>query len=264
MLKDLSNYLVNFSMRTVYALVVLVVGLFAVKHLSRFLKSLLEKSKIDKTLKPFLYSTISIGLKVLLVAIVVRIIGVKEGSIIAVLGAASLSIGLAFQGTLANIASGIILLITKPLRAGDYVEVSGKEGTVEAVHLFSTKLITMDNKVIFVPSHNILTSELTNYTMMETRRVELIFGVDYASDIDKVKSVLLEEAAAIPEVLKNPEPFAGLSAHAESSLKFVLRVWVSGQDYWKVYFVLMENVKKRFDQEKISIPFPVIDLRTRN
>lgn len=261
MLKQLHKNFVDFSVNFVLAILVLSIGLFAIRYLDRFIKSRIGKSHIDKTLKPFLYTTIVVALKILLIVIVVRIIGIENGSIVAVLGGASLAIGLAFQGTLANLASGIILLFMKPLRAGDYVEILGKEGIVEGIHFFFTELTTVDNKVVFVPNARILNNELTNYSIKSTRRIEQVYSVDYASDIDFVKRILFEEIRAIPYIMKEPEPLVALSECAESSMNFVVRVWVKSEHYWVVHFALLDLVKKRLDKENISIPFPIIDLR---
>ncbi len=263
MLQDFYRVIVDFSMSLLGAIIVLIVGLFVIKHVMKLVTKFIEESKMDVMLKPFLQSTISILLKVFLFIIVVGIVGIETGSIIAVLGAASLAIGLAFQGTLANLASGIILIIIKPLRAGDFIEVIGKVGTVEAVQFFATKLVTLDNKIIFIPNSTVLNSDLTNYSMMETRRVDQMYGVGYESDIDAVKKVIREEIDAIPQSLQNPEPFVALAEHADSSINFVVRVWCKAEDYWTVHFALLENIKKRFDKENINIPYPTFDINQK-
>ncbi len=263
MLQDFYRIAVDFSMSLVGAIVVLLVGLFVIKHFMKVVEKLLEKSKLDATLKPFLQSTINILLKLFLFIVVVGIVGIETGSLVAVLGAASLAIGLAFQGTLANLASGIILILIKPLRAGDFIEVSGKIGTVQAVQFFATKLLTLDNKVVFIPNTTVLNSDLTNYSMMETRRVDQMYGVGYESDIDTVKKVLREEIDAIPQTLQSPEPFVALAEHADSSINFVIRVWCKTEDYWTVHFALLENIKKRFDKENINIPYPTFDINQK-
>ncbi len=260
-MKEFYSLMVDFSMSLLAAIIVLLIGLFVIKHVMKLVDKGLEKSKLDDTLKPFLSSIIGILLKIFLFIIVVGIVGIETGSIIAVIGAATFAIALAFQGTLANLASGIILIIMKPLRVGDFIEVSGQIGTVKAVEFFSTKLITLDNKVVFIPNTTVLNSDLTNYSMMDTRRVDQVYGVDYDSDIDTVKRVLREEIEAIPEALSTPEPFVALAEHADSSINFVIRVWTNSADYWTVHFALLENIKKRFDKENINIPYPVIDLR---
>ncbi len=263
MLQDFYRVVVDFSMSLLGAIIVLIVGLFVIKHIMKIVAKLLDKSKMDATLKPFLQSTIGILLKVFLFIVVVGIVGIETGSIIAVLGAASLAIGLAFQGTLANLASGIILILIKPLRAGDFIEVSGKIGTVQAVQFFSTKLLTLDNKVVFIPNSTVLNSDLTNYSMMDTRRVDQVYGVGYESDIDTVKRVLREEIDAVPQSLQSPEPFVALAEHADSSINFVIRVWCKAEDYWTVHFALLENIKKRFDKENINIPYPTFDINQK-
>ncbi len=263
MLQDFYKVIVDFSMSLIGAIVVLIVGLFVIKHVMKLIEKLLDKSKLDATLKPFLRSTINILLKVFLFIVVVGIVGIETGSIIAVLGAASLAVGLAFQGTLANLASGIILILMKPLRAGDFIEVSGKIGTVIGIEFFSTKLLTLDNKVVFIPNSTVLNSDLTNYSMKETRRVDQMYGVGYESDIDTVKRVIREEIDAIPQSLQNPEPFVAVAEHGDSSVNFVVRVWTKSEDYWTVHFALLENIKKRFDKENINIPYPTFDINQK-
>ncbi len=256
--------LIDISMNLVIALLILIIGLIIIKYVMKGVSKWLEHSKMDETVKPFMSSTISVILKILLVIVVVRKAGVETSSVVAMLGAASLAIGLAFQGALSNLASGLILLLIKPIRVGDFVEVIGKTGTVTAIQFFATRILTVDNKVVFIPNSKVLGSELTNFSMMDRRRVDQVFGVDYDSDIDTVKRILKEEIDALPQVLKDPEPFIALSEHADSSINFVTRVWVNTPDYWDVYFALLENVKKRFDKENINIPYPVIDLRNSN
>ncbi len=255
---------IELSIDLAAALLILIVGLIVIKYLLRFLTKLIGKSKMDPTVKPFLISTISIVLKILLIVAVVNQAGIGTSSVVAIIGASSLAIGLAFQGALSNLASGLILLFIKPIRVGDFVEVIGKTGTVTAIQFFATELLTVDNKVVFIPNSKVLGSELTNYSMMEKRRVDQVYGVDYDSDIDAVKRILREEIDALPEVLQDPEPFVALAEHADSSINFVTRVWVKTPDYWTVHFALLENVKKRFDKENINIPYPVIDLRNSN
>ncbi len=257
----LYDKLVNVSLIIVKALLLLIIGLIVIKYIMKGVDKWLKKSKMDETLKPFLHSTISVALKVFLILAVIGVLGVETTSVVAVLGGASLAIGLAFQGALSNLAAGVILLLIKPLRAGDYIEVLGKTGTVTAVQFFSTKLLTLDNKVVFIPNSKVLGSELTNFSMMDKRRVDQVYGVDYDSDIDTVKRVLREEIDALPKALKTPEPFVALAEHGDSSVNYVIRVWTETADYWDVHFALLENIKKRFDKENINIPYPVIDLR---
>lgn len=247
--------------RLASALLILLIGLWVIKKITKYAERMINKSKLDNTLKPFFVSLINSALKVLLAVSVIIKLGVDGSSLIAVIGAASLAIGLALQGSLSNLAGGILLLIFRPIRVGDFVDIAGKSGTVESIQLFATRLITLDNKVIFIPNAKVSNSDLLNYSLMSTRRVDQFYGVDYNNDIDLVKRVLREEIDKIPEAMQAPEPFVALNEHADSALIFAIRVWVKSEDYWTVHFGLLENIKKRFDEENINIPFPVVDVR---
>ena len=242
------------------ALVTLVVGLAIIKRFSKFLENRVKKSHIDNTLKPFISSVVSTILKVLLGISVVKILGIDTTSFVAVLASAGLAIGLAFQGTLSNFAGGVLLLTLRPFRVGDFIEANGYTGTVESIQVLYTNIITVDNKVVFVPNGSLSNASIINYSVKDTRRVDLKFGVGYDTDTNRVQEVLKEIVAEHALVLKDPEPFVRMSEHGDSAIVFTVRVWVKSSDYWTVHFDLIENVKNRFFEENISIPFPQMDV----
>ena len=242
------------------ALLTLSIGLVVIKKIGNVFKNFINKSKLDPSLKPFAISLIIGSLKVLLIISVINILGVDTSSIIAVIAAAGFAVGLAFQGSLSNFAGGILLLALRPFKVGDYVEANGYSGTVQAVQILYTELVTVDNKVIFIPNGSLSNNSIVNYSIKETRRIEFKFGVGYESDSDKVVTVLKEIVEAHLNVLEEPEPFIRMSEHGDSAIIFTVRVWVKASDYWTVYFDIIEMVKKRFDIEKISIPYPQMDV----
>ncbi len=254
--------LTDFGFRMLGAGFVLIIGFwFANKKLVPIIGKILKNKNIDVTVRLFLDSFAKILLKVFIVITAISILGVDNTSLVAVLGAISFAIGLALQGSISNFAGGILLIVFKPMKVGDFVDIGGHIGTVDSIQILSTRLLTLDNKVIFLPNAKVSNSEIINYSVMSTRRLDQTYGVDYDSDIDQVKSILMEEIHKIESILKNPEPFVALSEHADSALIFTIRVWLNAEDYWGVHFALLENIKKRFDQEGINIPYPVVDVR---
>ncbi|MEE4281082.1 MAG: mechanosensitive ion channel domain-containing protein, partial [Pseudomonadales bacterium] len=202
----------------------------------------------------------SIALKALLFVLVVTQLGVKTSSLVAIIGAAGLAIGLALQGSLANFAGGVLILMFRPYKIGDFVDAQGISGTVSAIQIFNTIIKTPDNKVIIVPNGSISNGIITNFSAEETRRVDFVFGIGYNDDIAKTKETLKAIFAADERIFSDPEPFVVLSELADSSVNFTCRVWVNASDYWAVYFDTMEAVKLRFDAENISIPYPQRDV----
>lgn len=241
------------------AIVTLIIGFIAISWIQRVLKKVINHSKLDPTLKPFIVSLSSISLKIILIVTVINMAG-EATSLVAVLGAASLAIGLAFQGALSNFAGGVLILTLRPFKVGDFIEASSFKGVVEAIHVFNTILVTVDNKVVSMPNGQLSNASIINYTEKTTRRVDMTFGVGYESDIKLVASIIEEVAKQHPLVHQDPEPFVRLSEHADSALIFVCRVWSNTDDYWTIYFDLMAQVKLAFDANKISIPFPQVDV----
>ncbi len=252
--------LVGYGPRFLLALVTLIVGLWIIKGISKSIAKVLDKRDVDISLKPFLISITSILLKILLLLTVVSMIGVKATSFIAVLGAAGLAVGLALQGSLSNFAGGVLILLFKPFKVGDFIEAQGHLGKVHEIVIINTILKTPDNKTIILPNGALAGSSVVNYSTEQQRRVDMVFGIGYGDDIAKAKSILKQLISEDERVLKEPEPMIVLSELADSSVNFAVRAWCNGADYWNIYFDFQEKVKLTFDREGVSIPFPQRDV----
>ena len=250
------DLLLTWGPKLVLAIVILVVGIIIVNSFSRFLRKFMKKRDVDPTLVPFLVGLISTLLKVMLIISVVDIVGVKTTSFVAVLGAAGLAVGLALQGSLSNFAGGVLILILKPYRVGDYIEAQGNAGTVTAVQIFNTILLTPDNRKIILPNGAVSGGTITNFSAQETRRMDLIFGIGYDDDLEKAKNVLKDMVGADERILPDPAPFIGVSELGDSSVNLVVRIWCKKENYWGIHFDWQNNVKLRFDKENITIPYP--------
>lgn len=248
----------------VFAIVVLIVGLLIIRWVTKKVDRIIDKKELDATLKPFIKSVISVVLKGLLVVAIISILGIETTSFVALFGAAGLAVGLAFQGSLSNFAGGVLILVTKPFKVGDYVEANGYSGTVEAIQILYTDLVTVDNKVIRIPNGSLSNASITNYSEKDTRRVDFQFGAGYEADPAKVIRVLSDIVANHPQALKEPEPFVRMSEHGDSAVIYTVRVWVKAADYWAVHFDVIEKVKQRFDEEGLSIPYPQMDVHVNN
>jgi len=250
----------QFGVQVLTGIVILIVGMWLARRITNIVKGILSRREIDPTITQFL-ANLCYGILIAFVIIaVLSQVGVQTASLIAVLGAAGLAVGFALQGTLSNFASGILLIAFRPARVGDYVEAGGVAGTVEEISLFWTRLVTPDNKVITVPNTAITSGAITNYSLKEQRRVDLSFGVSYDTDIDKARAEIKAVLAADQRILTDRDIVILVKELADSSVNFVVRVWVNSGDYWPTFFDLTENVKKRFDQAGISIPFPQMDV----
>jgi len=254
------DWVSQFGLKLIAALVVFFVGKWLARRISNLLKRGMQKAETDPTLIGFVGNITYFGLLTMVVIAAVGQLGVQTTSFIAVLGAAGLAIGLALQGSLANFAAGVLMIIFRPFKAGDYIEAAGTAGSVEEVQLFTTTLKTPDNKIVIIPNAQVTAGTITNYSARDTRRLDMTFGVGYGDDLDHVKRVITQVLAEEPRLLKDPEPVVAVLNLGESSVDFAVRPWVNSADYWGVYFDLQEKMKKRFDQEGISIPFPQRDL----
>jgi small conductance mechanosensitive channel len=250
----------QFGFQIIAAIAVFVVGRWLARRLADLLERGLVRAKTDPTLVSFFRNIVYFGLLVMVIIAAVGQVGVQTTSFIAVLGAAGLAVGLALQGSLANFAAGVLMIIFRPFKAGDFVEAAGTAGVVEGIQLFTTTMRTPDNKTIIIPNAQITNGTITNYSARETRRLDLVFGVSYGDDLDKVKRVIGEVLAEEQRLLKDPEPVVGLLSLGDSSVNFAVRPWVRSSEYWPVFFDLQEAMKKRFDKEGISIPFPQRDV----
>lgn len=254
------DLLVDYGPKFIAALLTLIIGLWVIKTIVKQLNTLMVKKDVDESLRPFLKSMASVVLKVLLVISVMSMVGIAMTSFIALLAAAGLAVGMALSGTLQNFAGGVMILLFKPFKAGDYIDAQGFTGTVKEIQIFNTILVTPDNKTIIIPNGGLSTSAMTNYSIQETRRVDFVFGIGYGDDIDKTKNVLNKLILLDKRIMSDPEPFIAVSKLDDSSVNFVVRVWVQAGDYWGVFFDMTEQVKKTFDKESISIPYPQTDV----
>jgi len=257
----LYNLAVRYGVKFVLAVVVLVVGLMVIRWITRGTTKIMKKREVNPSLIPFLRSIINILLKVMLVISVMGMVGIEMTSFIAVLGAAGLAVGLALQGTLQNFAGGVMILLFKPYEVGDFIEAQGHMGTVKEIQIFTTVLLTPDNRKIIIPNSPLATNSITNFSAMDTRRIDFSFGIGYGDDIDKAKQVILKVAMDDERTLKedNP-PVVMVEALADSSVNIKLRVWVKSSDYWSLFFDTTETVKKQLDAAGINIPFPQRDV----
>jgi small conductance mechanosensitive channel len=249
-----------YGTKIIGAIAILVFGRIGAGIFTGIIRKLLIKSKVDETLSRFVSSLTKIALMTFVVIAALGTLGVQTASFIAVIGAAGLAIGFALQGALANFASGVLLVIFKPIKVGDYVEAGGTAGTVEAVKIFNTQFKTPDNKEVIVPNSQITGGNIINYSAKETRRVDLVFGIGYGDDIKKAKQILEQILQDDPRVLKDPAYTVAVLELGDSSVNFAVRPWVKTVDYWNVYFDITEKVKLTFDQQGISIPFPQTDV----
>jgi len=263
LLTSLLEWVSTGGIKLVIALIVLSIGWKFIGKVVKVMNTLMEKKNVDKTLQSFLDSFVAIILKIILVICVVQYVGGENTGLAAVLASGGLAIGLALQGSLSNFAGGVIILFIRPFNVGDYIEGAGQSGTVEKIGIFYTHLLSADNKEILVPNGNLSNGTVVNYSAKEKRRVDLTFGVGYEEDVVRVKKILEEIISKEPLALRDPLPFVALSEHAASSVNFVVRVWCKTSDYWTVHFNLLEQVKIRFDEEKISIPYPQMDVHVQ-
>ncbi len=253
------------SMKLIIGLLVLLIGFKVIKKIVNNFVLFLEKREIDITLIRFLESLIGTGLKVLLaLTILVGYWGIELTGLTAILTSAGVAIGLALQGSLSNFAGGFIILLIRPFKVGDYIETGIYDGTVEQIGLFYTQLTTIDNKLILIPNGTLSNGSLINYSAKENRRVDMTFSVGYENDVTKVKNVLIDIINKNKLILDDPEKFVGISAHGPSSVDFMIKVWCKTEDYWTIHFDLLEQVKIRFDEENISIPYPQMDVHFKN
>jgi small conductance mechanosensitive channel len=258
------RYLVEYGPNVLLSLLTLFIGLWLIKLLGKGITKAMDKANFEISLKKFLLSLISILLKMLLVISVVSMLGVEMTSFIALLGAAGLAVGLALQGSLANFAGGVLILLFKPFKVGDFIDAQGFMGTVNAIQVFNTILKTPDNKTIYIPNGNLSNGSVTNFTTEETRRVDLVFGIGYGDDLKKAKDILNELIKKDSRILNDPPSMVVVSELGDNSVNFTMRVWVKASDYWGVYFDMQENVKLSFDAQGISIPFPQRDVHVYN
>jgi small conductance mechanosensitive channel len=251
---------VEYGMKVVGALLIFIVGMWVAKLIKKGTANLMQKRKVDPTLISFTTSLLHVTVQVFVIIAALAQLNINTTSFVAILGAAGLAVGLALQGSLSNFAAGVLMIIFRPLKVGDFVEAGGTMGSVDEISIFTTTINTPDNKKVIVPNAKLMGDNITNFNANGSRRVDLVAGIGYGDDIDKAKKVLEEILAADKRVLKDPAYTVAVVEMGDSSVNLVVRPWVVGADYWDVYFDTTEAIKKRFDETGISIPFPQRDV----
>lgn len=256
----LNDYIIPYGLNLLFAIIIFFVGRLVARLITNLARSLLLKAKVDEILIDFIAGIISSLLMLFVIIASVGQLGVDTTSLIALIGAAGLAVGLSLQSSLQNFASGVMLIVFRPFTLGDFVEVAGIAGIVEKISIFSTQLKTVDNKALIVPNGKIYGDIITNFSAKEIRRVDMVFGVSYECDLQKTKRILQEIIDTDQRILPEPAPLIAVSELADSSVNFVVRPWAKSSDYWGVYFDTHEKVKLTFDEENLSIPYPQMDI----
>ncbi|HBG2826930.1 TPA: mechanosensitive ion channel [Clostridioides difficile] len=262
-MESLLEWATTSGVKLIIGILILSIGFKIIKKFVNHVMLVLSKRDIDLTLRRFLKSLLLSVLKVAVIIIVLEYWGMSLSSFAAVIASAGVAIGLALQGSLSNFAGGFIILLIRPFKVGDYVEAAGHGGTVEQIGLFYTQLVTPDNKQILIPNGSVSNDSLINYSAKNTRRVDLTFSVGYEDDILHVRRVLKDIVNNHKLIINEPEPFIGVVEHGDNAIKFATRVWCKTEDYWTIYLDLLEEVKVRFDEEGITIPYPKMDLTVK-
>jgi len=257
---NLQEFAAFYGIKIIAAIIIFVVGRWIAKALKNVIKRMMAKGNVDEMLVSFVGNLTYIALLAFVIIAALNQLGIQTTSFIAIIGAAGLAIGLALQGSLANFAAGVLMIIFRPFKVGDYIEGAGVAGAVEKVHIFTTQLKTPDNKTIIIPNAKIMGDNITNYSAKDTRRVDMVIGVGYGDDLKKVREVLEDILAKDDRILKDPAPTIGVLELGDNSVNFAVRPWVKREDYWGAYFDVTETVKRRFDEEGISIPYPQRDV----
>ena len=249
-----------YGLKVIAAIVVFVVGRWIAKGLTKFTKTIMKKKAVDLTIASFVANMVYITLLAFVVMAALGQLGIQTTSFIAIIGAAGLAVGLALQGSLSNFAAGFLMIIFRPFKIGDYIEGAGVGGTVEAIQIFTTQIQTPDNRAIIIPNSALTAGNIINWSVKETRRVDLIIGIGYEDDIDKARTIMADILSKDERILKAPAPTIAVVELADSSVNFVVRPWVKPEHYWNVYFDTTEKIKKSFDAQGITIPFPQSDV----
>lgn len=254
------DLLLQYGVNIISALVIIIIGNWVVKAIANGVAKVMRKKELDSAVVDFVHTFVRYLLFVIVLIAALGRLGVQTASVVAVIGAAGLAVGLALQGSLSNFAAGVLIVAFRPFKSGDYVEVAGVAGSVDSIQIFSTVLKTPDNKMVVVPNGAIISSPITNYSKHDTRRIDYVVGVSYSADLQKTKQVLADVLAKETRLLTTPEPTIGVVELADSSVNLVVRPWVRTADYWAVYFDLLQAMKEALDAEGIEIPFPQMDV----
>jgi small conductance mechanosensitive channel len=250
----------DYGPKVIAALAIFIIGRMAVSIVTGFVRRLMRRSEVDETLIKFVCSLTKFALLMFVIIASLGALGIQTTSLVAIMGAAGLAVGLALQGSLSNFAAGVLLILFRPFKAGDFIEAGGAMGSVESIQIFNTIMTSPDNRQIIVPNSQITGGTITNFSAHDTRRIDMVFGIGYDDDIKKTKETLERIAAADSRILKDPKVTVAVSELADSSVNFVVRPWVKSEDYWDVLFDFHEKVKLEFDAAGISIPFPQTDV----
>ena len=259
-LGTIATHITNFGVKLIYALLVLIIGLKASKWLSKKLYSAKSPDAVDEGVQKFAAKAVKISLYIIVIISAAGILGIPYASFVAVLGSAGVAVGLAMQGSLSNLAAGILILVTKPFRVGDMIEAGDIMGKVSEIGFFSTHIVTLDNRVVSFPNSALSGKCITNYSAKPTRCVNLVFTAGYGSDVEKVKEILTKTAESCPRMVAEPAPYARLSKLGDSALEFILFAWCKSEEYRNACFDLTESVKEAFDKESIEIPYQKLDI----
>ena len=252
------------GIKIVIALILWFIFFKLINFLNKRITKKLLKKKTDKTLTKVVNYVITVGLKILVVICLLGYVGIETTSISAVLASVGVGVGMALNGALSNFAGGLLIIVTRPFRVDDYIKALDEEGTVEDIHIIYTKLRTIHNRVIYLPNGSLSSASIVNYSEKEQRRLDMTFSVSYQADVNKAKGILNDICANHPLIIKDVKPFIRISNHNTSSIDICLKVWTKNEDYWDVYFDMLEEVKKRFDEEKIEIPYNQLDVHIKN
>ena len=263
--QNIQNWLTNTGIKIVIAIAIMVVSFSLINWICKKIskrvdKKVAENKKIDKTIYKTVSYVVKVALKVLVVIALIGYVGIDTSAITALIASLGVGVGLAINGTLSNFAGGVLILITRPFKDDDYIQACGYEGTVEDIRICHTRLRTTDNKVVYLPNGNLSTSQIVNFSEKDLRRVDLKFSISYSDDFEKAKAVISDVCAKNELILKDPEPSIRVSAQSASSIDISTKVWCKNADYWTVNFDMLENVKKAFDQNGITIPFNQLDV----
>lgn len=254
------DFIVTYGIKLIGAVVALIIGLLIIRWLTGIIVRIMEKKNVDESLRGFLKGLFNITLKILLIISIASMVGIQMTAFIAIIGAVGLAFGLALSGTLQNFAGGVIILLLKPFKTGDFIEAQDHMGTVKEIQIFNTILKTPDNKTIIIPNGGLSTGTVVNFSAEPTRRIDMTFGIGYGDDTGQGKSVIMKLIEADDRILKDPEPFVAVSELGDSSVNFAVRVWVNVSDYWGVFFDMQEKIYNAFNKEGLNIPFPQMDV----
>ncbi|GLO59882.1 mechanosensitive ion channel protein [Vibrio sp. MACH09] len=259
-LSNNSDLLVQYGVNIISAILILFIGNIVVKAIANSVAKVLKNKQMDKAVVDFIHALVRYLLFIIVLIAALGRVGVQTASVVAVIGAAGLAIGLALQGSLSNFAAGVLIVAFRPFKTGDYVEIGGVAGSVDSIQIFQTILTTPDNKMVVVPNGSVIGGAIVNYSRHDTRRIDHVIGVSYNADLQKTKQVILSVLEADDRILTSPGIQIGVSALADSSVNFVVRPWCKTADYWNVYFDSLQGIKEALDKEGIEIPFPQMDV----